>query len=121
LQQCNKIFLAKSFHIQKLLTIFLMGLFAFAITPKLTLHNLVANHKDGRTKTSLPDASTTQLSKASFNCQCDNPVTESPFLADSQTPDSSKPVFFQDILNIYTVSQYSAVHFCFGLRGPPLA
>lgn len=98
-----------------------MVLFAFAITPKLTLHNLVANHKDGRTKTSLPDASTTQLSTASYNCQCDNPVTESPFIANIQVPDISKPAFYTDILDIYSVSQYTIDHFCSGLRGPPLS
>jgi hypothetical protein len=59
-------------------------LFAFSITPKIVLHNLVANHKDGKTKTSLPDAYSTQLSKASFNCQCDNLISESPFVAEVQ-------------------------------------
>lgn len=44
------------------------------------MHNLVANHKDGRTRAKLPDARSTQLSTASFNCPVDNLVSESAFI-----------------------------------------
>ncbi|MDE3251183.1 MAG: hypothetical protein KGO92_00160 [Bacteroidota bacterium] len=97
-----------------------MVLFAFGITPKLTLHNLVANHRDGRTKTSLPDPNTTQLSTASYNCQCDNPVTESPFFpADQihcQLPDNSYPVFTCTFAQAIFAADFPIET----LRGPPV-
>ena len=94
-------------------------LFAYVITPKITLHNLVASHRDGRGKTSLPDANSTQLSKAGFNCQCDNLIIESPFVAETKalviTPQISYPVF----CDAFVADVYSSTVFHYSLRGPP--
>ena len=96
-------------------------LFAFTITPKKILHNLVANHKDGSANASLPDANTTNLTKASFNCQCDNPITESPFVSINSSPDISCGTPFAIYLNRYVQSHYSSDLILFGLRGPPVS
>lgn len=72
--------------IRNLLTGFLVLVFALGITPKRTLHNLIASHTDGRQEAlcKLPHDQT-QLSKAVFNCQCDNLVVESPFVPELMT------------------------------------
>lgn len=120
LQQRNKFFLAKNLTIQKLLAGICFLLFAFAITPKITLHNLVANHKDGRTKATLPDAGSTQLSKASFNCQCDNLISESPFIAETSPSYVIVATSFAAYKKIYVEEVYSTQQFCSTLRGPPV-
>lgn len=96
-------------------------LFAFTITPKRILHNLVANHKDGRANASLPDANTTNLTKASFNCQCDNPITESPFVSINPSPGISCRTPFAIYLNRYVHLHYTSDLIFFGLRGPPVS
>lgn len=95
----------------------MLAVFAFSITPKIILHNVVANHKD------TPLASNTeknaQVTKAGFNCNCDNLVVESPF-TDYQEPfqvlinNFYLPQVIKDVNSIKTV-----VHFHTALRGPP--
>jgi hypothetical protein len=98
-----------------------MALFAFGITPKITLHNLVANHKDGRIKSSsLADPGSTQLAKASFNCQCDNLVSESPFVVKTNSSYQEMQCFFAVYKRVYVEKVYSTQQFCSTLRGPPV-
>jgi hypothetical protein len=97
----------------------LLVLFAFGITPKRTLHNLVANHKDGSTRSRSLNLSTTDLSKASFNCQCDNLISESPFVAEGHAAYTNSSLFFSAYLDSIVPAQYSAELFPSGLRGPP--
>lgn len=102
-----------------MLAVIFLVLFAYGITPKITLHNLVASHRDGRGKTLLPDANSTQLSKAGFNCQCDNLIIESPFVAATEPlvvmPQASYPVF----CDAWVADVYSSTVFHYSLRGPP--
>lgn len=120
LQQRNKISLAKSLIIRKLLAGFFMAVFAFGITPKITLHNLVATHIDGRAKTSVPEQQApTQLSTASFNCQCDNLISESPFVASSEAAYTTVETAFAAYKRVYVEAVYSTQQFCSSLRGPP--
>ncbi|MEO8171488.1 MAG: hypothetical protein ABI581_00340 [Sediminibacterium sp.] len=105
--------------IRRLLAGLCLVLFAFSITPKIVLHNLVANHKDGRTKTSLVDPSSTQLSKASFNCQCDNLISESPFVDAAQPAYIVTEISFKAYKNVFVEKVYATQLFCSALRGPP--
>ncbi|MEO7530866.1 MAG: hypothetical protein ABIS69_05625 [Sediminibacterium sp.] len=112
--------MAKTSTIHRLLAATCLLLFAFAITPKITLHNLVANHKDGRTKTSLTDAYQTQLSKATFNCQCDNLISESPFIAETSPSYVILETSFAAYKTVFVDEVYSTQQFCSTLRGPPV-
>jgi len=97
-----------------------MVLFAYGITPKITLHNLVAAHKDGRTKTSLPDPFSTQLGTASFNCQTDNLIIESPFAAEVTPLVVIPPVpLYPAFCDRFVADVYSFPVFSYSLRGPP--
>ena len=98
---------------------FFLVLFAFGITPKIALHNMVANHQDGRTKNNLPDPSTTQFSTASFNCQIDNPVIESPFEMTVGQAYTAVETSFAAYKKTYVEAVYSTQQFCAALRGPP--
>ena len=97
----------------------LLVLFALGITPKITLHNLVANHKDGRTKSAFPDPYSTQLSKASFNCQCDNLISESPFVTEPAAAPEMPVSVFDVYQHGFIEEVYSSNCFSFSLRGPP--
>ncbi len=119
LQQRNKIFLSVSATIRRVLAGIFMVLFAFGMTPKLILHNLVANHKDGRTKSSLPDPYSTQLNKASFNCQCDDLVSESPFIPATSSSYVLLVSSFADYQDTFSEKVYSSQAYCSSLRGPP--
>lgn len=94
-------------------------LFAYGITPKITLHNLVASHRDGRGKTSLPDPNSTQLSKAGFNCQCDNLIIESPFVAATEPLVITPQVCYLVFCDAVVADVYSSSVFHNALRGPP--
>jgi hypothetical protein len=119
LQQRNKTILANSTQIRSVLAGIFLVLFAFGITPRLTLHNLVANHKDGRLKSSLPDPNSNQLSKAGFNCQCDNTIIESPFLQETVSQFVITVSAFEAYKNIFTENVFSSQEYCSSLRGPP--
>jgi hypothetical protein len=106
-------------YIQKFIAGFLLVVFAFGISPKLGWHNLVADHKDGKTSTAVIDHHETAVSKAAFNCQCDNLISESPFVAANAVAQGllviQHPVFFAELPD----APYSPDLYCFGLRGPP--
>jgi len=99
---------------------FLLVIFAFGITPKRTLHNLVATHKDGSSSAATVNNHDTTLGNATFNCQCDNLISESPFVAQAHafyiSLNIAFPAYCSDIIAIH----YSSDHFSFGLRGPPI-
>ena len=119
LQQGNKTILARSSTIRNVLAGIFLVLFAFGITPKLALHNLVAKHKDGRAKSSLPDPFSTQISKAGFNCPCDNLVTESPFVVESNASYILVEAAFINYQHCFAEEVYSSQKYCSSLRGPP--
>jgi len=101
------------------LAVIFLVLFAYGITPKITLHNLVASHRDGRGKTSLPDSNSSQLSKAGFNCQCDNLIIESPFVAETEPPAMMPQVCYAVFCDAFVADVYSSTVFSYSLRGPP--
>jgi hypothetical protein len=106
--------------IRKVVAGLLLVVFAFGITPKRTLHNLVADHRDGKAVAVTHDHSGQELSKAAFNCQCENLISESPFVSESYTVRSVSPVYFTSYTHGTVEEPYSSELFCFGLRGPPV-
>jgi len=92
-------------------------LFAFSITPKLLLHDLVANHKDTPLKSS--SNKTQQFDVAGFNCGCDNLVVESPFVQNFIAAEILIPSFYSQHINPGIKNFISVKQFYVGLRGPP--
>ena len=107
----------RQFTIKKIIAVFLFGVFTLGITPKKTLHNLLANHTDNTTKSS--DGKTQQLSKAGFNCRCDDLVAESNFIAGTGFIITT-PVVYHSGFTSYFSSFLSLPHLLFNLRGPPV-
>ena len=112
----NKFF-NKSHSLKNISTILLLFAFTLGITPKKTLHDWFANHKDSTS--SIPPGKTQQLTKAGFNCNCDDLVAESHFVA------------FSSLIVVNFPSLHSFVSFSIppfvslslfhnNLRGPPL-
>jgi len=103
--------------IRKISAVFLLVLFALCVTPKKTLHDLVANHKDS------PFASSTsaqQLSSNSgFRCNCDDLVVESPFLSDLPSLEINPALGFSSPVMMPVDDFRFLHHFYFELRGPP--
>jgi hypothetical protein len=96
---------------------FLLVLFAFSITPKQFLHDLLASHKDNHIRsTGFND----QVAKSGLDCDCDNPVTESPYeYSGGSIPEFIIPVVF--LTHQYTIIPFlhSETGYVKGLRGPP--
>lgn len=119
MQQRNKVILAKTVFIQRVLAGFFLLLFAFGNTPRLTLHNLVANHKDTRTRQYNINSQGTQLGNAGINCQCDHLVMESPFVEAGEKPVQALLFFYPSFQPGYTEVMPAASMPVFFLRGPP--
>ncbi len=96
----------------------LLLLFAFSNTPKKTLHDFFANHKDVPVRSSR--SKTIQFSQSGFNCHCDDLVVESPFIGSLPSPELTapapcRPVAYPAIRTAF----FPAPPRYFELRGPP--
>ena len=109
--------MAKNQYIRKVLAALMLILFAFSITPKLLLHDLVANHKDSPLPSSAKNNAA--FNKAGFNCGCDNLVVESPFVENPVAALSIVPQIFSSLFTAEPNDFISLVHFYIELRGPP--
>jgi hypothetical protein len=112
----NKFF-NKSHSLKNISTILLLFAFTLGITPKKTFHDWFANHKDNTS--TAPLSKTQQLTKAGFNCNCENLVAESHFVTFS----SLIVVNFPSVNSFVSFSIPSLVSlplFQNTLRGPPL-
>ncbi|MDE3213968.1 MAG: hypothetical protein KGM98_12095 [Bacteroidota bacterium] len=106
----------RSLFLKHLSAGFLLVIFSLAITPKSTLHQWFANHKDSTAR--IPGGKSTQYTKAGIICHCQNLVAESHFLEGSS---AALPLVasvrneyqeaFCDFITITPTTQY--------LRGPP--
>ncbi|MFI5133963.1 MAG: hypothetical protein ACHQEB_06485 [Chitinophagales bacterium] len=97
----------------------MLCVFAFSITPKQWLHDIVFNHKD--TYTICNDGNpTAHLHKAGIHCDFDNLVVRSPFVDDGNTIDLIIPKLFslQQVSRVDNIN--SSQLFFFSLRGPPV-
>jgi hypothetical protein len=97
----------------------LLLLFAFSITPKKTLHDFFARHKDTPVKSS--GNKTKQFSQAGFNCNCESLVVEFPFAASSFQEALIRPAAYRSApcSRIIGVFQPAPPRY-FALRGPPI-
>jgi|HubBroStandDraft_5_1064220.scaffolds.fasta_scaffold425740_1 hypothetical protein len=96
----------------------MLMLFALSATPKLLLHDLVANHKDTPLKCSADN--TQQYNIAGFNCGCDNLVVESPFVANNFVQEIILPISFSSFNDKEDNDFISVDQIYASLRGPPL-
>lgn len=103
--------------IRKLSAGFLLLLFALCVTPKKTLHDLIADHKDA------PFASTgtaqQHLSASGFRCNCDDLVVESPFISDVLPIEITSAAIRVSHKAVPADDFRFLRHFYFELRGPP--
>lgn len=112
----NKFF-DKSHSVKNIGTILLLFVFTLGITPKKTLHDWFANHKDSTSPA--PLNKTQQLTKAGFNCNCENLVAESHFVTFSSLIVVNFPVLYSFVsFSIPPLISLSLFHN--KLRGPPL-
>jgi hypothetical protein len=115
-ENMNKLFY-KAPNFKTLSSILLLLVFTLGITPKKTLHNWFANHEDSTSK--IPEGKTQQLTKAGFNCNCENLVAESHFIA----PSIPLLVNIFSAYSFFSVQEPSFISqslFHNNLRGPPL-
>ena len=91
--------------------------FAFSITPRKYLHDIVANHKDSFFVSG--DDGALALHKAAVNCHTDSIVAESPFANDAVEINISTPVIFSEKQPAIIVSCITAASLFSRLRGPP--
>jgi hypothetical protein len=96
---------------------FLLILFAFCVTPKKVLHDLVAHHRDG----ALAGSMKSQFLHAGYHCHFDDLVVDSPFV----TEISPFEIKIFSVPLPYVVEPIPAVHvnslFSRVLRGPPVS
>src|ERR1700754_505865 len=116
LQPCNKN-LFRHPIIKHLLASFLLVLFAFSVTPRKFLHDLVANHKDVPGK--FAHDPHTRVQKSTYNCHTEDLVVESPYINGPAPVVPPAPV---TACNRYAVSEirlYTLFPVFLALRGPP--
>ena len=96
----------------------LLILFAFSITPKIYLHDVIATHKDSSFNIS---EKATQVSKKGIHCDCNSLVVISPFLSESNSVQLTPLSFFVDNNCKVNKCFYSVDVYVSSLRGPPLS
>lgn len=99
-------------------------LFAFSITPKKSIHDLVANHHDTRIVTydasnDFASTDTKQIHQSGINCKCDQLIVESPFSCATQSVSFLVEVFQNEVYQKPSHVSFSAPILQIGLRGPP--
>jgi hypothetical protein len=104
--------------IQRVLTGFLLVLFAFSITPKQVLHDITVNHKDTHEKLSAHDFHST-LQKSGYHCNTEDLVVESPFIENDHSVEVSGISAHSQFFSEHPRSFYYHHQFFFELRGPP--
>lgn len=91
--------------------------FAFSITPTIVLHNWLADHTDTVKKITATKGD--QFGKKTFNCHCDNIVSESPFTAPVKIIIAPAIKQFALIKVDIPVHFTTSTHIFYSLRGPP--
>ena len=112
----NRVFY-RSPDLKKISSVLLFFIFMLGVTPKKALHDFFANHTD--TTSSAPGSKTTELSKAGFNCKCDDLVAESHFVTFSSPIVVNLPSV-HSFVSFSLSSLVSLSLFHNNLRGPPL-
>lgn len=115
--QHSRKMLSRHIIIRKVLAVFVLLLFAFCITPKMLLHDLIADHKD--TPFTSSNSSNQQFEYSGFRCNCDNLVVESPFVYYHISQEIIHPEFRPDHSDFFSSNPLVSCAFYFELRGPP--
>ena len=103
--------------IKRVAAAFVLLLFIVAVTPKQVFHDLITGHK--HIYSNLGDEVGFKTSKASFQCNWNNDVVESPFNGTSAVQ-IDQPFAFHSVAFIeYTSTFFSSIHYFSSLRGPP--
>jgi hypothetical protein len=104
--------------IKRTVSLLLLLIFAFSITPKQWIHELVFKHKD--VYTNCTDGYTrAHLHQSGFHCELDNIVVLSPFVSDISTVELKVPLVHFVYYSRNVNSFHSAGYFFSDLRGPP--
>ncbi|TDH19804.1 hypothetical protein EXU57_22355 [Segetibacter sp. 3557_3] len=103
--------------IRSIAAIFLLIVFACGITPKKTMHDLVASHKDSTME--IGQCHADHLSVAGLNCKCDNLVSESVYLYTLIEACAPLPQVFSTEASIADVTYPTTYYWYNELRGPP--
>ena len=103
--------------IRKIVTGFLLFIFAFSVTPKKLLHDVFANHSDpvaGHSK-----SISFQLNNAGISCKCENIFAQPMFTYSELGFEINSLPVFGDEDQTYVATFFSTDCFFFELRGPP--
>ena len=95
----------------------MLMLFAFGGTPKKFLHDLVAHHKD--TKSKFSTGAHTSLERSFYNCHTEDLVVESPFIEEAPPAIPPAPAISNDTFIQFTHRLYALFPISTSLRGPP--
>jgi hypothetical protein len=104
--------------IKRTVSLLLLLIFAFSITPKQWIHELVFKHKDVYTNCT-DNYTRAHLHQSGFHCELDNILVLSPFISDISTIDPQAPLVHSDYYSHNIISLHSADYFYSDLRGPP--
>ncbi len=103
--------------IRRILAFVLLLIFMFSSTPKKYLHDLIADHSDYYGFVHSDSDAT--ISKAGFNCHCDDLVVATPFMkATFATGLSATTLFAEFVAAAYSRASITTLY-TKDLRGPP--
>jgi hypothetical protein len=103
--------------IRKIVTGFLLLLFALSVTPKKLLHDAFANHSDpvaGNSK-----SISFELNNAGISCQCEDIFAQSLYTFSEHNFEIKPLSLFCNEPKAIVTEFYSSTCFFFELRGPP--
>ena len=95
----------------------MLFLFTLSITPRLYLHDWLANHTDSVFKET--DTGKAQVCIRGFSCDVNNWVATSPFIEQEGSPDILLFSVYQQLVLHFPSQMIAQTPFFFELRGPP--
>lgn len=104
--------------IKRSVSLLLLLVFAFSITPKQWIHKIAFHHKDVFTECN-DGISKAHLHQTGFHCELDNLVVLSPFTSDISITKIEAPLVHTDYYTYNENNHYPIPVFFFDLRGPP--
>ena len=107
----------KNSWLYRLIAFVMLFLFVLSITPRLYLHDLLADHTDTVYKKT--DAGNAQVGKSGFSCDVSNWVATSPFIEQDPLPDILLFSIYQPLVLHFPSSIIAQKPCLCELRGPP--
>ena len=96
--------------------VFILCTLLLGITPKHTLHNFSANHKDVPAKKA---NDCLQYNTAGYNCELNSVVATSAFTETTGEIKIPALVHLNSFIELFSIPVLPTAHIYFGLRGPP--